>query len=80
MPATSYSAVTDDISVRLHLEYSGAEAKLAFHSVCLASIHQQTRHTLALTQTHTHTGHTGIKHVNGSWLRSCIVPSLCRIV
>lgn len=28
--ATSYSGQTDDISVRLHLQYSGAEAKLAF--------------------------------------------------
>lgn len=36
-----------------------------FHSACLASIHQQNTHPL-LT-------HTGIKHVNGSWLSGRIV-------
>lgn len=40
-----------------------------FHSVILASIHQQNAHPL-LT-------HTGIKHVNGSWLSERIVLLLC---
>lgn len=57
--ATSYSALTDDISVRLHLEYAGA--KLAFRFICQAG-HSSTKHTL-----------THIKHINGSSINDLLL-------
>lgn len=42
--------------MRLHLEYSGPDVKLAFHSVCLTCIHQQTTHSHTHMHIQTHNG------------------------